>query len=524
MRFITAAVLAFMMLLGACGGSTLRPGRTISSELPVPAGSLEERWAGAVDMLLQAGYPVDGTWYAEEYRIPAGGPILIKVSSEDFAPLLALTAADGHVLAAGAGREWMADAILAVREVPEGARLFVFSLDDRRGSYSLESVTLQAGDIEDVEFYPDLDDGRLRGWLPRHREYMKMAEVLEESFEGMVYCENLQTARIHPFSVEVGTLASLDVPEADFDPIMVLLGLRDGMYRYITYNDDTEGLLPRISALLDPGEYAAVLLGYSEGDGGAYVLTLEKTDMDQITVDRIPVVQGEYASARLMTNRNLAIMFWEDMQEEGAWETGLTPSTPTLPFLFTVTDPDVYVLTAESDIDVCLTLLSETGEGLDFLDYNDDAYSADMGSNSRIERMLPPGGYVALVSGYYGGDEGDVTFGFESAGTVFPELQAGRTTEAALSLDQPSVYFRFDIDPATVYTITAEDDELDPTIEVFLPDGQILYDDDGGGDLNSLLTIYPSETQGGTCILKISSYWSENEGTISVRLERSSLI
>ena len=524
MRIITAAVLALIMLLGACGGSTLRPGRTITSELPIPTGALEERWPGAVNMLLEAGYPVNGNWYAEEYRLPAGGPARIHVSSDDFAPVLALAAADGHVLAISERRERMSDAILSVREVPEGARLFIFSLDDRRGSFTLKSAALSAVDIENMAFSQDLNDGRVRGWLPRRREYMMMADFLEDSFEGMVYCENLQTARMHSFSVDGETLVSLNVPEADFDPIMVLLGTRDGNYRYITHNDDTEGLLPRISSMVRPGEYAAVLLGYSEGEGGAYVLTLEKTDADRITVDRIPVVQGEYASARLQTGSNLAILLWEDMQEEGAWQTNLTPSTPTVPFSFTVTEPDVYMLTAESDMDVCLTILSATGDGFDFVDYNDDDNTGEMGSNSRIESLLPPGDYVALVSGYYAGDEGDVTFGFVPTGATFPELQAGRTFEAALSPDQPSVYFRFDVDPANVYTITAEDDELDPTIEVYMPDGMVFFDDDSGGDLNSMLTIYPSEIQAGTCILKVSSYWSEEEGSVSVRLERSSLI
>jgi len=522
-RIYAAAVLAALMLIGACGGSTLRPGRVITSELPVPANSLEQQWPDAESMLLRAGYPAVGTWYAEEYRLKAGGPCLITATSPDFLPVLALVTSEGNVLAAAGSREGSDGASLAVGENSGGLRLFVFSMDDRRGDYSLGSVNLGSEEAEKLLTSQNLEDGRLNGWLPLRREYRMMEEILDQSFEGMVYNDNLQTARIHPFSIDQEVLLTLNIPEADFDPIMALVSIERDRYGYITHNDDTEGLLPRVTNMVKPGEYAAVVLGYSEGEGGAYVLTLDKIETELLTFELTESLHGEYSPSRITAGGNLAVLIWDDMQDEGAWETNLTPSTPTAPFAFSIEATDIYTLTAASDIDVCLTILRDTREGLDFLAYNDDSPDPEMGSDSYIETVLTPGNYIALVSGYYDGDEDEVSFMFEALESDLPDLRVGRATEARISFENPYAFFRFDVSAANVYEITAEDDDLDPVIEVFLPDGTALYDDDGGGELNSLLSICPTEAQSGSCILKVMSYAGEAAGSITVELQRSSI-
>jgi len=522
-RIYAVAAVAVLLLIGACGGSTLRPGRTITSELPVPANSLEEQWPEAESMLLHAGYPANGIWYAEEYLLQSGGPCLITAASLDFTPILALVTSEGEVLAAAGGREGAEGASLAIRENSGGLRLFVLSMDDRRGDYSLESVNLDAEEAEKLLSAQTLEDGRLNGWLPLHREYWIMEEMLNLCFEGMVYSDNLQTARIHPFSIEHEVLLTLNIPEADFDPIMALVSMESDRYGYITHNDDTEGLLPRITDMLEPGEYAAVVLGYSEGEGGAYVLTLDEIEAEMLTFELTETLHGEYSASRITAGGDLAILIWDDMQDEGAWETNLTPSTPTAPFAFSIETADIYSLTAASDIDVCLTILTDTSEGLDFLAYNDDSPDPEMGSDSYIETMLTPGSYIALVSSYFNGDEDEVSFMFEALESDFPDLRVGRAVEVPISFEEPSAYFRFDVSAANVYEISAEDEIIDPMIEVFLPDGTVLYDDDGGGELNSLLSIYPTEEQSGSCILKVTSFWGEEEGSITVELQRSSI-
>ncbi len=51
------------------------------------------------------------------------------------------------------------------------------------------------------------------------------------------------------------------------------------------------------------------------------------------------------------------------------------------------------------------------------------------------------------------------------------------------------------------YTVSVESDRLDPVNTVYLPDGGILYDDDGGDGTDSLLSINPGPGQNCSCFL-----------------------
>lgn len=516
-------VVTLILLLGACGGATLRPGRVVSADFPVVTHSLRQLWPGAADILLAAGYPVRGDWYADTYLLEDGGPLSITASSSSFTPVLVVIDSAGHVLAADDSHDGRNDAFVALREVPEGARLVVFSLDDLRGDYTLDCSPLTQDELARDASTPFLLPGLNRGVIPPHRTYAEMTRALGGFFGDWVYAGDFQTARVHPFSITEEGLVTLEVTDAAFDAVMVLATSDPGSYGYVTYQDDTYEMLPGIASFLQPGSYVAVVMGYSEGEGGPYTLQYDFLPTADLTVDVVDAPEpGVEVRGEISPGRNLAISLWRELAEGSFTESSLEPSDPTGAFAFEVTEPDVYVIDAAADFDVCLTLLRNAPEGRVFTGYNDDG-GADLGTDSRLSVFLPAGGYTALVAPYYPADAGSVFLTWTASGTRIPVLQTHRSQEVHVSPSEPAAYLQFEVMPTQTYVITAEDDVLDPTIEVFLPDGTSLFDDDGGGDLNSMLTLYPTDRQTGTCILKVSGYWSDEEGDITVRLEAASL-
>jgi hypothetical protein len=517
---ILVIVTVAVLLLGACGGAMLRPGRSVSADLPIVTHSLRELWPGAVETLLASGYPVRGDWYADSYLLKEGGAIGIEAISTDFVPVLAVTDASGRLLAVNDSREGRNDAWVALPEVPEGARLFVFSLDDARGDYSLSCQDLTREEAARTVSSPGLRYGANRGFIPVHRRYQYMQQVLDGFFADWVYSGDYQTARIHPFNVSEEGLVTLTVSDADFDAVMVLASGGRERYEYLTYQDDTVDMLPRISRFLQPGEYVAIVMGYSEGAGGPYVLNYDFIGSSGLTVDMVTAPdQGVEYSSEIADGRNLAISLWRELADGSFTDSSLEPSDPTGAFVFTVSEPGIYDVTALADFDICLTLLQRTETGMQFVGYNDDG-GGDLGTSSRLTSMLAPGEYTALVSPYYEMDTGSVQLTWASTGAIIPELQAGHSADVDITFDNPQAYLRFEIAPGHTYEITAVDDVLDATITAYLPDGTSLFDDDSGGDLNSLLSITPAPGQAGYCILTVSSYWSDSEGDITVNLER----
>jgi len=522
MKFLVAMT-AVALLVGGCGSATLRPGRTMNGDLPPATHSLRTAWPGAVEALFGAGYPVRGSWYADDFSLKPGTAMGITISSHDFTPVIAVTDREGAILAVNDSWDDSGIARIILPEVPEGARLFVFSLGDRRGDYTLETRSLSPEELAREMGSADLESGRLTGWLPARRSYSEMATTLDGFFGDWIYAGDLQTARVHPFTVPGEGLVTLEVRDADFDALMVLASRTRDRYEYIAYEDDTIDMLPRISSYLMPGDYVAVVMAYSEGEGGPYTLTYDFLDTEGLETEVVNAADhGTEYRGEIVQGRNLAVSLWRESIDGIYYDTTLEPADPTGAFRFNVATPAICQLTASADFDICMTLLRETEFGLEYMNFNDDGM--DIGTDSRISSMLPPGEYLALVHSYYEGDTGRVFFDWSTMDMDIPVLRPGQTREVYVSMDQTEAYLQFEIVPTQIYVITAEDDELDPTIEVFLPDGTSMFDDDSGGDLNSRLTIYPTELQAGTCILKVSEYWSDSDGNITVRLESDSLL
>lgn len=518
MRLIFISTILIVLISASCGTTTLASGDRVEGEFPVPEHSLETLWPGAYEDLLQAGYPADGNWYADAYKLSGNGITGIAASSSGFTPVLVAIDGQGNLMACS--DSWMGtdDAWIVLGSIPEGSRLLVFSLDDRKGDYVVESRNSSYEELDEFIAFTDLNSGTVFGSVPEGRIYIELENHLMTSLGAIIYVDDPQISRLHPFTLDASGVLTLKLESDDFDPVLVLAEYMDDVLVHITDNDDYDELNSRVSSWLDAGDYMVITLSY-DFTGGNYTLDADFLPEDQLTFSTVEAASTgvEYAG-EIRTGENLAVSLWPGMMEGDDYDTNLDFSDPTAIFVFTVDDPSFYTLTATSDIDICLTLLRVTEEGCEFVSFNDDA--PDMGTNSSVTEILSIGEYMAVVNSYYDGDEASVSFVYDEESISVPSLQSGVNRNVHISYDEPDAMFCFNTESGWRYTISADNTDLDPMIEVYLPDGTVLFDDDGGGDLNSLLTFEPTEAQEGNSYIEVSTYWDDSEGTIILRLDR----
>jgi len=204
-----------------------------------------------------------------------------------------------------------------------------------------------------------------------------------------------------------------------------------------------------------------------------------------------------------------------------SWEVPgfLNPFAPVAGFTFTVDDTAIYELNASGGFDVCLTLLRSDGDSIQYIGSNDDY--PDLGSNSRVVELLMAGDYIALISPYGASTEGEVTFSWSADDADISILRSGRSEVIFTPYETESVIYQLNLQQDTEYSISVESEELDPIVTLLLPDGESLYDDDGGDGTNSLMTFSVTGAQAGDCFLIVEKY-SSAEGTFTILLETGS--
>ncbi len=520
MKTLLTFVIALSMLAAACGSGVATPGNVIRSALPEKTHTLTDAWPMASSALFAQGRPVQPDTYTAVHDISGGGIIVIDVRSHDFDPVAVVIDGDGNPVAFSC--TWKGTSVRIVLDgAPTGGKLLIFSPDDTRGLYD---VIIEVGIPEDLETFiaaTDFSDGAITGWIEADSYNAYLDNILREALENDVYIYNYSQAKLFPFTIENEELVSISLESDEFDPYLVLLAVEDGTYNFVEYNDDYSGSYSRIVRELDTGDYIALVMPYGAGSHGRFTLEMEIIDAEALEkVETItPLMDVDY-TAEIAPDRNFAIAWWPDMTDN--WEAPgfLTPFTPVGAFTFTVETTSVYELTASGDTDVCLTLLKSDNAGsIQYIASNDDY--PDLGSDSRVINPLLPGDYIALVSPYSGSSADEVTFSWFEDEEGISTLSVGRATEVYVPYETESLIYRLNLQAGRSYSISVGSDELDTVMTLILPDGENLYDDDGGDDTNSLLSFTVNEDQAGDSFL-IAGKYSSGEGTITILLEETS--
>ncbi len=521
MRTLLTFVTVLSMLAAGCSNGVATPGNVIRSALPEKTHTLTDAWPQASSALFARGCPVQPDTYTAVHDISGSGIMVIDVRSHDFDPIVAVIDGGGNLIAFNDNWKETNSARIVLGGTPLGGKLLVFSPDDTRGLYD---VIIEEGTLEDLEAFihaTDFSGGTIKGWIEEDSYNAYLYGILREALENDVYVNNYSQAQLFPFTMESEEMVSISLESDDFDPYLILMAIEDGTYTFVEYNDDYSGSYSRVVRELDVGDYIALVMPYSAGSHGRFTLEMEYIDEEALEAVETPAQQQDTDYiAEIITDRNFAIACWPDMVE--SWEAPgfLNSFTPVAAFTFTVETTSVYELNASGYIDVCLTLLQRDAEGnIQYIASNDDY--ADLGSDSRIVQPLLRGDYIALVSPYSGSGEGEVTFSWSVDDAGISILRVGRSTEVNAPNETESFIYRLSLQAGRSYSISVESDELDPTITLIMPDGENLYDDDGGDGTNSLLYFTINESQEGDCFLMVEKY-SSGDGAFTILLEETS--
>lgn len=514
MKLLTVLLSAVILCVSACSDGLVKPGAEVRSALPPKTHTLAEAWGGAESALLAIGQPMPLDVYTQEHRISGSGIIVIEVRSHDFDPVAVVTDSEGALIAFNDNWDDSQNARIVIDGAPEGGRLLVFSRDDSRGLYDVVVTQGAEKDLEEFTGASDLQAGEVHGWLDQDARNHMVESLLRDALGDNVSNYSFSRGLLYPFTITEGGVVSLSLESDAFDPYLVLISVDKGAFGFVDYNDDSSGAWSRIVRDLPAGDYMAVVLPYSESGYGEFVLRLEILDADAFETTGIEASeQGVDYRGEIVPNRNLAIAWWPGMTEDWDAPAALSPFAPVAAFTFSVSSPAIRRVDATSDMDVCLTLLRRNEDQVQFVSFNDDY--PEMGANSSIRGILAPGEYIALVSLYSGTEQTDVTFNWSTSVAPIQRLRAGSTVQADAPYATESLFFQLEVTAGREYTILVESTELDPVITLFLPNGDSLNDDDGGGGTNSLINFTPMEGQSGTCFLQVNKY-SPADGSFTI--------
>jgi hypothetical protein len=514
MKLLTVLLPLSILAVSSCSSGLVKPGAMVRSALPPRTHTLAEAWSGAESALLSIGQPMPLDVYAQEHRISGSGIIVIEVRSHDFDPIALVIDGQGSLVAFNDNFDETRNARVVIDGAPDGGRLLVFSREDSRGLYDVVVTQGTPGDLEEFAGSTNLLAGEVRGWLDQNTRNPIVESLLRNALENEVSNYNFSRALLYPFTMAEGGIVSLALESDAFDPYLVLLSVDKGAFSFVDFNDDYSGSWSRIVRDLPAGEYMAVVMPYTESGFGEFVLRLETLGEETFETTGIEApMEGVDYRGTIAPNRNLAIAWWPGMTEDWNTPAMLSPFSPVAAYTFSVSSPAIRRLDATSDADICLTLLRRDDDQVQFVSFNDD--HPEMGTSSRIRGILAPGEYIALVSLYSGTEETDATFNWVTSDDPIQSLRAGRTVQADAPYATESLYFELDVTAGREYSILVESTDLDPVITLFLPDGESLQDDDGGGGTNSLINFTPAEGQSGTCFLQVSKY-SSGDGSFTI--------
>lgn len=519
MKALLTLVIVLSLLAAGCSNEMATPGNVIRSALPEKTHTLTDAWPQASSTLLARGRPVQPDTYTSVHEITGSGIIVIDVRSHDFNPISVVIDGEGNLIAFNDNWKESTSARVVLDGAPSGGKLLVFSPDDTRGLYD---VIIEEGTSEDLETFinaTDFSGGIITGWIEEDSYNAYLYSILREALENDIYIYNYSQAELFPFTIDSEELISISLESDDFDPYLVLMTVEDGTYEFLEENDDYSGSYSRIVRELDAGDYIALVMPYSTGSHGRFTLEMESIDEEALETVEIPAQQQDTDyTGEIVNDRNFAIAWWPDMVDDYEAPGFLSPFTPVAAFTLTVDNTSVYEINASGQMDICLTLLRRDGDSIQYVASNDDY--GDLGSNSRIVEPLMAGDYIVLISPYSGSDEGEVTFSWSEDDAGISILRAGRSTEIYAPYETETIIYRLSLQSGTSYSISADSEELDPIITLVLPDGESLYDDDGGDGNNSLLSFTVTEDQAGDCFLIVEKY-SSGEGTFTILLEVS---
>lgn len=348
------------------------------------------------------------------------------------------------------------------------------------------------------------------------------------------------------FGLAPGRDLVIEVSSRDFDPVVAAFD-RDGAV--IAVGDDWDDETDSRLVLADIPRGAKLVVFALDGSGGEYELaSTEATEADL----------EEFAVCTDLSLGTLKGDLIEDKDDEPL-EDLLEDELGTYLYLdsynsarvhpFDVAGEQLVSLVLESeDFDPVLALVEIDGDEYDYVIHNDD-YSGSL--SSRIDQVLEPGRYAAVIIPYASGTEGSYTLDLEcyemgsmepsitdvegpgitaSAGvaqgsnlavTIWPGISTEKPYDLLVTAATPCAFFGFTIGPdeAGLYDLSATSGDLDTYMCLLSMDGGYVTclgsnDDFSGSDAGLTKMLSPGEY-----VALVTSYSGTEEGEVGFRYE-----
>jgi hypothetical protein len=202
-------------------------------------------------------------------------------------------------------------------------------------------------------------------------------------------------------------------------------------------------------------------------------------------------------------------------------EAELTEDEPALEYTFTGDEGDSVVISLISDdFDPYLALLDEDGDEI----ATDDDGAGNLDSRIGPFTLPADGAYTIVAQSYaFRNGSGSASGAFTLALDRFETdvIEYGETVDGSLTASQAQVFYSFHAAEGDSVLIRLSSDDFDSYLTLTDPDGyQLITNDDGGGNLNSLIGPYPLSVEG-DYVITVSSLNGTSTGDYSLSLERA---
>lgn len=378
-----------------------------------------------------------------EVELAAGQQLIVNLRSKDFDTFVSVRSPTG---AYTANDDWNESSghshIHLLAEQPGTWQVRVAGFDvDATGDYKLE---LFVGDQS-----PD-------GSLPP----IVRAGVLEEGDAEVVGSPGRFMDR-HPFTVEAGQHAIVDLHSDEFDTFLRLEGPNGQTWENDDHNN-SQGQSRLALTLTEAGEYTAVVTSYEAKDDGAYRLLIRRGPPPPTP---LKVDKQTHAGALAKGDTTL---------EDGELA-------------------DVYKIEGRSGDQVSITLVSEkfdtflmlVQEGADDgLNVQNDDASDNQTDRSQIIQTLPADGvYTVYATSYESGEAGDYTLTIEHIGAASSDKQAGELAEGDQKTEDGKLidWLPVPIEAGQHIEVILESPAFDTVLILETPTGDRWVNDDDSG-------------------------------------------
>lgn len=477
-----------VLLLGSAGcslldGGGLGVGDVVEADLNTGV-DIEELLPNSEEALLVTGIFVEDDYPALEFQLKSGEGVSLFIEADDIDPVIVVVDGEGNIIAVGDDWDEELDAFVSLDAVPDGAKAVVFDLSGEDGEFILE-----LNEADDYARSLEIDE-EIESFILEDKENELLDDVLDDIND--LYRDSWETCSVYPLNIRGEKWIKIAV-ESDLDCVMAILLVDGDDLEYIDYDDDTDGVNPTFSGMLEGGDYLVFVDTYSGSDDADLEITVTELDPEDMSIEIIDADEmdmwygGEFREGALVLN------YWPDAGDYY----GVYPDEQALVFEFEIEEEGEYVFDVSCIDDTKLAIIDDDYV---LIEYNDDGPE---GLDPQLTLQLESGFYSAIVVPYSDSSSEYVDFRYSMNAPMVRETGSVPTEDTFRM--RSNLYTSMMFESGNTYEIFAESD-IDLTLTVVDRNGEEYFSDDDGGDFNPYLEIECTRANSGEWDIDLEAY------------------